>query len=140
MAKTQIKRSTDKAFTLIELLVVMKNLILISSVSVFCALVFGCGKGPKLTAADQKAFANAAPDIKQSWVVAQAAAATNDYVQAILTLRSLLGPALSVEQIEAVQNAITAYDTKLVNAASHGDTEAQKQLDTLRSAATRRGR
>jgi hypothetical protein len=118
----------------------MKNLILISSVSLFCALLFGCGKGPKLTAADQKAFANAAPEIKQSWAQAQAAAATNDYVLAMVTLRSMLGPALSVEQIEAVQNAIRTYDAKLVNAASHGDTEAQKQLETLRSASTRRGR
>ncbi len=119
----------------------MKQLILITSVSLlFTALFVGCGKSAKLAAADQKAFANAPPEVKQPWDLAQAAAATNDYVQAIVTLRSMLNPTLSVSQIEAVQNAIRTYDAKLVSAASHGDQEAQRQLEALRSASTRRGR
>jgi len=52
----------------------------------------------------------------------------------------MLGAWLSVEQVEAVQDAIRTYDAKLVTAASHGDLEAQKKLETLRAASTRRGR
>jgi hypothetical protein len=119
----------------------MKNLILISSVSfLFAALLVGCGKSAKLNSADQKAFADAAPELKQSWAEAQAAAGTNDYVLAIVTLRTMLGQGLSAPQVEAVQDAIRTYDGKLVTAASHGDLEAQKKLEDLRSAATRRGR
>jgi len=116
----------------------MKKLILVFSG--FLLVLFGCGKSSKLASADQKAFETAPPELKQSWAEAQAAAGTNDYVVAIVTLRSMLGQGLSVEQIEAVQDAIRTYDGKLVTAASHGDLEAQKKLETLRSATTRRGR
>ena len=99
----------------------------------------GCSKGTKLSSADQKAFASAAPEVKQSWMLAQAAAGTNDLVTAIVTLRSLLGQNLTVEQVEAAQNAMRMYSTKLMTDASHGDIEAQRKLEALRTVGGRRG-
>ncbi len=102
-------------------------------------VVAGCGKGTKLSSEDQKAFATAAPEVKQSWMLAQAAAGTNDLVLAITTLRSLLGQNLTVEQVEAAQNAVRTYSTKLMTDASHGDIEAQRKLEALRAVGGRRG-
>ncbi len=100
-------------------------------------LFLACGpSAPKLTSADMKVFEAASPELKQSWARAQAAAGTNNYAMAILTLRSLLPQNLSVDQVEAVQNAIRTYNVKLVNAAGRGDVAAQKGLEDLRSAAS----
>ena len=113
----------------------MKRVILIASFALsWAALLGGCGQGgPKLTSADMKAFEGAAPELKQSWDLAQAAAGTNDYVSAILRLRSMLSPNLSTEQLQAVQNAISSYDEKLLKAADRGDAAAKKTLETLHS-------
>ena len=101
------------------------------------ALLFGCGQSSsKLTSADLKTFDGATPQLKQNWAQAQAAGATNDYVQAIVTLRSMLSANLSKEQIEAVQNALSACDAKLMKAVNRGDAAAQKALETLRSPGT----
>jgi hypothetical protein len=101
------------------------------------ALLFGCGQSSsKLTSADLKTFDGATPQLKQNWAQAQAAAATNDYVQAIVTLRSMLSANLSKEQIEAVHNALSACDAKLMKAVNRGDAAAQKALETLRSPGT----
>ncbi len=99
-------------------------------------LLAGCSKGNKLSSADQNAFASATPELKQSWADAQAAAAANDHVKAILTLRAMINPALSPGQITAIHNALEASDAVLMKAASHGDLEAQKKLETLRAAST----
>jgi hypothetical protein len=105
------------------------------------ALLCGCSEGsPKVTSADTKAFAAAAPELKQNWADARAAANTNDYASAILTLRSMLAQNLSVEQVVAVQNAMRTYSVKLMTAADRGDASAQKALETLRSQSTRPGR
>ncbi len=98
----------------------------------------GCGpSAPKVTSEDMKAFEAAPRELKETWSRAHAAAKTNDYASAILTLRSLLAQKLSVEQIEAVQDAIRAYNVKLVTAADRGDVAAQKGLETLRNSAPR---
>ena len=111
-------------------------LVLCFSAIVVATVFAGCSKGNKLSSADQSAFASATPELKQSWADAQAAAAANDHVKAILTLRAMINPALSPEQITAVHNAIEASDAVLMKAASHGDLEAQKKLETLRAAST----
>ena len=104
-------------------------------------LLCGCGQGGrKLTSADIKAFEGASPELKQNWAQAQGAAGTNDYVVAILTLRSMLHQNLSKEQLEAVQNALSTYDAKLMKAADRGDPAAQRALETLRSPAAQLGR
>lgn len=101
-----------------------------------CALVWlcGCGEGaPKVTSADMKAFEGGAPELKQAWSEAHAAAATNNFEIAIGKLRSLLSQTLTVDQTEAVQNALRAYNTKLLIAADKGDAAAKKVLEELRA-------
>ncbi len=119
----------------------VNRLTLLSLVAVFsCAVLLGCGRGRgKLTAADMRAFDGAAPGIKQSWAQAQAAAETNDYVQAILTLRLLLRQDLTQQQVDAVRNALISDDAKLMRAVDRGDPAAQKALETLRSPAAQVG-
>ena len=87
-----------------------------------------------------KAFDGATPELQQKWARAHASGATNDYVQCILILRSMLSPSLSKDQIEAVQNALSAYDAKMMKAVSRGDPEAQKAYETLRSPGSLMGR
>lgn len=115
---------------------ILKSMLLLLSLAIGSTVLFsGCGpSAPKLTSADMKAFEAASPELKQTWARAHAAAGTNDYALAILTLRSLIPQNLSVDQVEAVQNAIRTYNVKLVNAASRGDAAAQKGLEDLRSA------
>ncbi len=103
-------------------------------------LVCGCGEGtPKVSSADMKAFDGAAPELKQAWAEAHAAAATNNYGSAIMKLRLMLPQNLSVEQVEAVQSALRAYNTKLMTAADK-DPAAKKVLDDLRAAGGRPSR
>ena len=120
----------------------MKRLLQITSGAlIWAVLLCGCGeKTRKLTAADAKAFDSASPEIKQSWALAQAAAGTNDYVVSILTLRSMLSRGLSKEQIDAVMDALSTYDAKLMKAVNRGDPAAQKALETLRSPGSQLGR
>ena len=120
----------------------MKKLILSLLFAAASAVALGgCGPGgAKVTAANKKAFDNSTPDLQRKWAQAQAAGATNDYVQAIVTLRSMLPQNLSKEQIEAVQNAISMYDANMMKAVDRGDAAAQKALETLRSPGTQMGR
>jgi hypothetical protein len=101
-------------------------------------LLSGCGPGaPKVTTADNKAFETASPELKQDWAQSQAAAGTNNYTVALVTLRSMLAQNLSIEQIEAVQNAMRACNAKLMKAVENGDPAAQKALEALKSSGGR---
>jgi len=101
----------------------------------------GCGPaGRKITTADANAFNDASPELKEKWAKAQAAAATNDYVGSILTLRSMLSAGLSKPQVDAVQDALASYDAQLMKAVAKGDAAAQKALETLRSPGAQLGR
>ena len=116
----------------------MKNRILFSTWAILSAVLLGaCGQGnPKLTSADTKAFDSATPQLKQKWAQAQAAAATNDYVQAIVTLRAMLLRDLSKEQVQAVKDALSAFDAKMMKAVDRGDPAAKKALEALSSPPT----
>ena len=120
----------------------MKKLISLLLFAVVSAVLFGgCGPGSaKVTAANKKAFDSATPELQRKWAQVQAAGATNDYVQAIVTLRSMLPQNLSKEQIEAVQNAISMYDANMMKAVNRGDAAAQKALEILSSPGTQMGR
>ena len=110
--------------------------LLLAIAFLWTALLSGCGpSAAKVTSADMKAFETAPAELQRTWARAHAAGRTNDYASAILSLRSLLGQNLSVGQVEAVQNAIRAYNVKLVSAADRGDAAAQRGLETLRSGA-----
>jgi hypothetical protein len=105
--------------------------------SVCLGLFCGCGRsGTELTEADARAFDGAPTELKQYWAQANAAAATNDYVQAIFTLRSLLRQSLTAEQLAAVQKALEAFDAQMMEAVARGDANAKKALETLSSSST----
>ena len=111
-----------------------------SLAAVSTALFSGCGPGsPKVSPTDLKAFDSASPELKERWMQAQAAGGTNDYVQAILALRSLMPLNLSSDQRKAVENAISACDAKMMKAVERGDPAAQKALETLRAPGTQFG-
>lgn len=104
-------------------------------------LLGGCGESaPKLQKADLAAFDSAPPAVRQDWQKALSAAKTNNHLLAITTLRSLLQGELSVEQIEAVQNALRVSNMAVVQSADRGDAEAGKTLDALKGGAERRSR
>lgn len=104
-------------------------------------ILAGCGeKAPKVTATDAKAFEGADPELKVSWDRARASGATNDYVGAILTLRSLLPRNLSPAQRTAVENAMGQYDGQMMKAVNRGDPAATKALEALRSPGAQLGR
>ena len=80
--------------------------------ALLAALLSGCGKNPPKAEVDSKAFDAAAPEIKQVWDQAVAAAASNDFGSAIATLRVLSRNDTSLPQRETVRNARVAYEGK----------------------------
>jgi hypothetical protein len=100
----------------------------------------GCGgdDAAKVTAANLKAFESASAEVKQTWQTALAASQTNGYVAAITSLRDLAGKDLTLEQVEAVQSAMRAINTKLTDAVASGNAEALKAQEALRAGAVRR--
>jgi len=79
---------------------------------------------------DPKAFDAAAPEIKQVWDQAMAAAG-NDPGSAITTLRVLSRQDISLPQREAVRNALVVYEGKLREDAKRGDPAASKAMKDL---------
>jgi len=71
----------------------MKKLISLLLFAVVSVVLFGgCGPGSaKVTAANKKAFDSATPELQRKWAQVQAAGATNDYVQAIVTRLTATG-------------------------------------------------
>ena len=95
------------------------------------ALLCGCGKSGPKAEVDPKAFDAAAPEIKQVWDQAIAAAASNDPASAIMTLRALSRQDISLPQRDAVHNALVAYESKLRENARKGDPAAAKAVKDL---------
>ena len=60
-----------------------------------------------------------------------AASAANDPGSAISTLRLLSRQIISLEQRQAVQNALLAYEAKLKEDAKRGDPAARKAMEVL---------
>jgi hypothetical protein len=95
------------------------------------ALLCGCGRSAPKAAVDPKAFDAAAPEIKQVWDQAMAAAASNDPGSAITTLRVLSRQDISLPQREAVRSALVVYEEKLREDAKRGDPTALKSMKEL---------
>jgi hypothetical protein len=95
-----------------------------------CLLLLGCGVFggcAKKAAADNQAFSNAAPAIKQTWDKAVAEDKANDYVAAVTDYRSLMAQrsSLSAGQLDAVNAAALAINQRLYAAANNGDAAAK---------------
>jgi predicted small lipoprotein YifL len=105
-------------------------LLCLTSVAIFA----GCGrKGVgELTAAEAKAFDQAAPELKQEWIAALEASKTNDYNGAQTLLYGLLNQNLSPEQRQAVVKQSTVVNDRLYSALEKGDPAAQKAIEEMR--------
>ena len=99
--------------------------------TILAALLCGCGRNPSKAAVDPKAFDAAAPEVKQVWDQAMAAAASNDPGSAIATLRLLSRQDISPQQREALHNALAAYEMRLREDAKRGDPAANKAMKDL---------
>ncbi len=95
------------------------------------ALLCGCSKQAPQTTVDPKAFDTAAPEVKQMWDQATAAASQNDFASAIKNLRLLSRRQISPEQGQAIHDTMVAYEAKLTEAAKRGDATARKDMQTL---------
>lgn len=95
----------------------------------------GCGKrAPDTT----KAFQSASPEIQDAWQSANAAMKTNGYTMAILQLRQLrMHPALTSEQLEALDHVSASISEKMYEAADKGDAGAKQAVEELRAAISR---
>lgn len=104
------------------------------------AMLAGCGgdDGSRVTAANMKAFESASAGIQEAWRTALAAKATNGYVVAITTLRGLGGQELTLDQAEAVQNAMRATNIKLNEEVARGNAAAIAAQQELQAGAVRR--
>lgn len=96
--------------------------------------ITGCGKGKGSDPAQlAKLFQSADPQTKADWDKASAAAETNDFVTAILTLKKLQEqPGLTPEQRTAVNDSMTAANDQLSAAVQKGDPNATKALEEIR--------
>jgi hypothetical protein len=99
--------------------------------TILAALLCGCGRNPSKAALDPKAFDAAAPEVKQVWDQAMAAAAGNDLGSAITTLRLLSRQDISQQQREAVHSALVVYEAKVREDAKRGDPAAHKAMKDL---------
>lgn len=93
-----------------------------------------CGKsGSSMAAGKSRLFASAPPEVKEKWDIAAAAAGTNDFALAMLSLQQLQALTnLTAEQRQAVGQTATAISDQMYEAANKGDANAQKAIDDLR--------
>ena len=107
---------------------------LLSLVGALC--LAGCGKSAEgLSSANAKLFASAPAEVKTAWDAASAAIATNGYATAILSLQKLQGlPALTAEQLKAVNETVTAVSDQMYEKANKGDAGAKEAINQLRGA------
>lgn len=89
---------------------------------------------PKQAAAElEQAFADAAPELKQSARVASQALRNGTYEKAVVSLQSLRNSeGLTLQQGLTVQSSLVALETKLISAIESGDPEAKQAYDLLR--------
>lgn len=99
---------------------------------VLTLFVAGCGQKLMSTNAAEKAFTSADPTLKAEWDKAMSAYKTNDYAQAIMTLKMMrTQPNLNPQQFNAVEDMRTIIMSKMTEAANKGDTNALKSLEEL---------
>lgn len=99
---------------------------------VLTLIVAGCGQKLMSTNAAEKAFTSADPALKAEWEKAMSAYKTNDYAQAIITLRMMRAqPNLNPQQFNAVEDMRTIISSKMTEAANNGDTNAQRSVEEL---------
>ena len=105
---------------------------ILALLTVLTLIVAGCGQKLMSTNAAEKAFASADPALKAEWDKAMSAYKTNDFAQAIMTLKMMRNqPGLNPQQFNAVEDMRTIINTKMTEAANNGDTNALRSVEEL---------
>ena len=101
-------------------------------------VIAGCGRDPAaLGAHNSKLFESAEAPIKSEWQTAMAAVNTNGYVTAVVTLQKLQQMKLTPQQLDAVNQTVTAVSDQMYQAANKGDARAKQALEELRTLRSR---
>ena len=116
-----------------------KGVRLITALSLLGLALVGCTKNAaSIGASDDPAFRSADPELKAGWETALAAAKTNGYATAILTLKRLQTRTnLTPEQAKAIGETATAVRDQMYDAANKGDANAVNAIKELRQAMAR---
>lgn len=112
----------------------MKLFVLLGVGLTSVGLLAGCGKSAaSLSSRNAALFESAPPEIKSDWEKATAAAKTNGYVVAITTFQKLQRAALSPEQLQAVNETVSAVSDQMYETANRGDAAATQAIAELRT-------
>jgi len=113
----------------------MKSCVKLIAVPALIALAFmGCSKSAtSVGSRHAEAFQSADAQTKAIWDTALAAVKTNGFALAIVTLKSLQAqPALTPEQLKAVNETATAVSDQMYAAANRNDPAALQAIEELR--------
>jgi len=117
-----------------------KTLISLSSVIIAGLLFTGCNKAPSLSSQEKALFESSSPEIKQLFETALTADKANNYLSACTNYQALLHQNLSVDQVMAMQTAMSSLTQRIYDAAAKGDPGAKAAVDALKGASARQGR
>jgi hypothetical protein len=107
---------------------------LVAAFGLLTLALMGCSKdATSVGSRHTKAFQSADAQTKALWDTAMAAAKTNGFALAIVTLKSLqVQPALTPEQLKAVNETATAVSDQMYKAANRNDPAALQAIEELR--------
>jgi ABC-type glycerol-3-phosphate transport system substrate-binding protein len=113
-----------------------RTLLFLLAVSVLAGFAgAGCSrsKSPGVSSDQAKVFDSASDDIKQTWEKAQAADATNNYVDTLNALNQLKQIQLSDAQRDVLNKKFDDFDQRLWSAAAKNDPSAVAAAQVMRS-------
>lgn len=98
------------------------------------AVIVGCSKPQISNLANDKAFANAAPELQADWRRGSECFRQRDYVRSVSNYALLFGhlPELSTEQSNSLLNVWMELGNKVYQAADKGDREALQAVFMIR--------
>jgi hypothetical protein len=103
--------------------------------------IAGCGNAtPKLSAQEQALFESSTPEIKQLFETALAADKAGNYLSACTNYQALLHQQLSVDQVMAMQTAMSSLTQRIYDADAKGDAGAKAAAEYLKASNSRQGR
>jgi hypothetical protein len=99
----------------------------------FCS----CGKSADSLASKNAKLFESDPQLKANWATASAALKTNGFATSIMALKTMQLAKLTPEQLQAVNDTVTAVNDKMYELANKGDAAAAKSIQDLRTSIRR---